>query len=133
MCHSINRRRGLISPNGRPRGNTMRAMLSQPHIFYHQILPIRSERLGSEMLRPAYISRAKLRQLEYFSIPIVMRGYACLIAVPPLYHIIELANSTPRDTRTICKIFNVIVRFLVCELGSLSGPRWRFLHDRNPQ
>jgi hypothetical protein len=46
VCHSINRCRGLISPNGRSRGNAMRAMLSQPHTFYHQILPIGSERRG---------------------------------------------------------------------------------------
>jgi hypothetical protein len=84
------------------------------------------------MLRAAHISNAEFRQLEYFFIPIVMRGHACLIAVSPRHHTIELTDSSPRDARTICRIFNVIVRFLIHELGSLPDPRWRFLHSHNP-
>ena len=84
------------------------------------------------MLRAAHISNAEFRQLEYVFIPIVMRGHACLIAVSPRHHTIELADSSSRDARTICRIFNVIVRFLIHELGFLPGPRWRFLHGHNP-
>jgi hypothetical protein len=112
--------------------NAMRAMLSQSHTFYLQIVRIGGERLGSLMLRDAGISNAEFRQLDYFFIPIILRNHACFIAVSPRHHSIELVDSSPRDTRTICRIFSIIVRFLIHELGSLPIPPWKFLNGNNP-
>jgi len=46
--------------------------------------------------------------------------------------LIELVDSFPRNTRAICRIFNVIVRFLIHELRSLPTPRWKFLNCHSP-
>lgn len=139
VCYTINRSKGVVRRNNRPEPQNaippMRAMLSQPHSFYHTIAQHEGEIQGSAMLRADHISPAEFAQLEYFFVPIYWNAHSCLIAVSPRHHTIELADSSPRETTSICTIFSVIIRFLIHELGGLLGPpgNWRFLHSQSPR
>jgi hypothetical protein len=76
--------------------------------------------------------------LEYFFIPINLNEHSSLIAVSPLDHTIELADSRQRSHRSMSKIFNIIICFLIHELGSSDGSTawrvtpWKFLYGQAP-
>ena len=132
VCYHVNRCRGLIEPDGHPNG--MRAMLSQPQAFYHTIFPLGGEVEGSEMLRIAGITSEEFQQLEYFFMPISFNEHSCLIVISPLDHTVELADSNVRSYRSMSKMFHVVNRFLIHELGQLIGPEpWRYLYRQVPR
>jgi hypothetical protein len=132
VCYFVNRSRELIQPDGRPNG--MRAVLSQPQAFYNTVFEKGGEVIGSQMLRTAGITRKEFQQLEYFFMPISFNEHSCLIVISPLDHTIELADSNPRSHRAMSNIFHVVIRFLIHELGELTGPEpWRFLYGQAPK
>lgn len=132
VCYYVNQSRGLIGPDAPP--GCMRAVLSQPQTFYQTLQSDGGEIGGSQMLRAAGISPAEFRQLEIFFVPIDFNEHSSLVVISPLDRTVELADASRRSRRAMSKIFAVVVRFLVHELGRLAGPApWRFLHGHAPR
>jgi hypothetical protein len=131
VCYYVNRNMELVEPDPRPNG--MRAVLSQPQAFYKTIFELGGEVAGSQMLRTAGITGEEFRQLEYFFMPISFNEHSCLIIISPLDHTVELADSNIRSHHAMSNIFHVVIRFLIHELGELTGPEpWRFLYRQAP-
>jgi hypothetical protein len=132
LCYYVNKSKGIIGANAP--GNLLRAMLSVPQSFYTEISGNGNMAGASQLLRSVGITAVEFAQLEYFFIPIEYGEHSSLLAVSPRHRKIELCDSENRTPRAIYMIFRNIIRFLIHELSSLSGPGpWMFKYNESPK
>jgi hypothetical protein len=127
LCHYIN-----ALPAFGP-GPAFRRMFMMPQSWYTTIVPLDGEVAGQALLRAAGVSAAEFRQLEYFFVPMEFNEHSSLVAISPANNTIELLDSATRTENATVAIFNVIIRFLILELGNLADPGpWKFMHSQAP-